>query len=310
MSAPVKVSATEDGIRLHRYFGRHYPNANMMLVRRLCRSGEIRINSKRCGEGDILKAGDLVRVPPIVQTSESNPCHSREGGNRIPTPDFGFSMTDLEKLRNCIIHNDDDIVAFNKPAGLAAQGGNGVKKSIDKMAAAMFPNDTVLLVHRLDRETSGVMIVAKTQVAAQKLSREFQTKEISKEYIAVLAGGVKGQKGEIDMVVDGKKAVTDYEVLGGLKNTLTFVRFRPLTGRKHQLRVHAANGLGSPIVGDDLYGGRAFDGKLKTILSPGHLYLFASKITFRHPANGKLLTIAAVMPEWMKQVAELCEIDI
>ena len=305
MGTPVKVSATEDGIRLHRYFGRHYPTTNLLLVRKLCRSGEIRINSKRCREGDILKAGDLVRVPPFAQ--------NRPEAKTPGDAEDGFSMSDLEKLRQCIIHDDNDIVVFDKPAGLAVQGGSGIKKSLDKMAAALFPLDTVLLVHRLDKETSGIMVVAKNQIAAQKLAKAFQTKEVAKEYVAVLSGGVKGGGGgggEIDSPVDEKKAVTKYEVLGGLKNNLTFVRFRPETGRKHQLRVHSKEALGAPIIGDDLYGGRKFDGKLKAILSPSHLYLVANKITFRHPRTGKLLTIKVAVPEWMRQVAELCEIEL
>jgi 23S rRNA pseudouridine955/2504/2580 synthase len=274
-----------------------------MLVRKLCRSGEIRVNSKRCAESDILKAGDLVRVPPIAQNRP-------DAKSKPDVPERGFSMSDLEKLRQCIVHDDDDIVVFDKPGGLAVQGGSGIKKSLDKMAAAMFPNDTVLLVHRLDMETSGVMVVAKNQAAAQKLSRSFQTKEVIKEYIAVLAGNVAPKEGEIDSPVDGKRAVTRYKVMGGLKNSLTFVRFRPHTGRKHQLRVHSANVLKSPIVGDDLYGGRRFDGKLKAILSPNRLYLVADRITFNHPKTGKLLTVRISVPEWMRQVAELCEVDV
>jgi 23S rRNA pseudouridine955/2504/2580 synthase len=272
------------------------------MTRKLCRSGEIRINSKRCSGTDVLKAGDLIRIPPIVANKQSVPQRKTEA--------LGFSLQDLEKLRQSIIHHDEDIVVFNKPAGLASQGGNGIKKSLDKMAQALLPNDTVLLVHRLDRETSGVIVLALNQMAAQKLSKAFQTKEVRKEYIAALSGKVSPKQGEIAEPVDGKKAITVYKVLGELKNTLTFVRFFPMTGRKHQLRRHSAHSLGAPIVGDELYGGRSFDGKLKTLISTKHLYLFASKITFRHPRTEKPLTISATMPEWMRQVADLCEIEI
>lgn len=303
MSVPVKVSATEDGIRLHRYFGRHYPSVNIMMVRRLCRSGEIRINSKRCRENEILRTGDIIRVPPACIP------RSQPDKSVFSAPIPVFSLADLEKLRQMIIHDDDDIVVFNKPGGLATQGGSGIKKSLDKMAAALFPNDTVLLVHRLDKETSGILVIAKNQYAAQFLANEFQSRNIQKEYIAVLSGGALPKRGIIDFQIGGKKAITEYEAMGGLKNTLTFVRFRPMTGRKHQLRIHAAEFLKAPIVGDDLYGGRRFDSKLKTILSTNHLYLFASKITMRHPKTGKSLTINAAMPEWMAQVASLCEIQ-
>jgi 23S rRNA pseudouridine955/2504/2580 synthase len=271
----------------------------MILIRKLCRSGEIRINSKRCNENAVLKTGDLVRIPPAVIESRKSGYEPRQ---------VNFSLAELEKLRKAIIHNDDDIVVFNKPAGLAVQGGNGIKKSLDKMAAALFPNDTVLLVHRLDKETSGIIIVAKNQKAAQKMAKDFQSRDIHKTYIALLSGGVSPKKGTISEPIGGKRAVTNYQVFGELKNTLTFVRFSPLTGRKHQLRIHSAFALGAPIVGDDLYGGRAFDSKLKTLLSAHHLHLFASKIVFRHPRSGKTLTISAEMPEWMRGVAELCEV--
>ncbi|MDR1071083.1 MAG: RluA family pseudouridine synthase [Rickettsiales bacterium] len=298
MIAPVKVSATEEGTRLHRFLLRQCPFGNMILVRRLCRRGEIRINSKRCDENAILKSGDLVRVPPVMQKRGPEPAKP------------GFSLSDLEKLRQRIVHNDEDVVVFDKPAGLAAQGGGGIKKSLDKMAAALFPNDTVLLVHRLDKETSGIIVVAKNHAAAQKLARDFQTRDVKKTYIALLSGGVRPKKGIIDEPLDGKKAVTRYDVLGELKAYLSFVRFSPETGRKHQLRLHSANALGAPIVGDGIYGSRVVDGKLKTILAPNHLYLFASKITFRHPRTGKLLTISAAVPEWMKSVADLCDVEL
>ncbi|MDR3208699.1 MAG: RluA family pseudouridine synthase [Rickettsiales bacterium] len=298
MIAPIKVSATEDGTRLYRFLLRHYPGSNMILVRRLCRSGEIRVNSKRCGENATLKSGDLVRVPPVIQN------------RRTETARTGFSLADLEKLRQRIIHDDEDVVVFDKPAGMAAQGGGGIRKPLDKMAAALFPNDTVLLVHRLDKETSGIIVVAKNHAAAQKLARDFQTKDVKKTYIALLAGGVRPKKGIIDEPVDGKKAVTRYDVLGELKDYLSFVRFSPETGRKHQLRVHSAGALGAPIVGDDVYGSRRLDGKLKTVLSPNRLHLFASKITFRHPKTGKLLTISAAVPEWLRSVADLCDVRL
>ena len=303
MVVPVKVSATENGTRLYRFLARHYPCVNMILIRRLCRSGEIRINSKRCKEIEILKTGDLIRIPPVVAN------HTSATKTKDVVKD-DFSFADLEKLRQCIIHNDDDIVAFNKPAGLATQGGNNVKKSLDKMAAALFPNDMARLVHRLDKETSGIILVAKNQIAAQRLSTAFQSKDIQKIYLALLSGGVSPKKGLINSPIGGKKAVTKYQVLGELKNALSFVRFAPETGKKHQLRIHSASALNAPIVGDTLYGGREFDAKLKTLISTNHLYLFASRVTFRHPRTGKQLTLNATMPEWMASVANLMEVEL
>jgi 23S rRNA pseudouridine955/2504/2580 synthase len=310
MIAPVKVSATEDGVRLRRWMARHYPDSNMILVRRLCRSGEIRINSKRCGENDVQKAGDLIRIPPSL-SPKSETQGQKSNGFGLPTSDIGlFSLSDLEKLRKCIIHDDGDVVVFNKPAGLAAQGGSGVKKPLDKMAAALFPNDTALLVHRLDKETSGVIVMAKNQMAAQKLARDFQSKGIHKEYIAVLSGAVRPRRGIIDDPIGGKSAVTKYEVIGELPGMLSVVRFTPHTGRKHQLRRHSSAVLNAPIIGDDLYGGGRIDAKLRALLSPNRLHLLASRLTFRHPRSGKTLTINAPVPEWMKPAIDLCEAKI
>ena len=298
MIASRKVSATEDGVRLSRWIMRYYPGSNKILIRRLCRSGEIRVNSKRSKIEDVLRSGDLIRIPPAI----ANLKKPKRNFQKID-----FSLADLEKLRKAIIYNDNDIVIFHKPSGLAVQGGSSIKKSLDKMAIALFPNDTVLLVHRLDKETSGIIVVAKNQNAAQKLAMDFQSKNIHKEYIALLSGKIKSKEGIIDEPIAGKKAITHYKVIGELKNYLTIVRFRPETGRKHQLRIHSAKVLGAPIVGDDLYGSRRIDGRVKTFLSLHHLYLFASKISFRHPKTGKILTINAIMPEWMKPAITLCE---
>jgi 23S rRNA pseudouridine955/2504/2580 synthase len=304
MILPVKVSVTEEGTRLGRWLMRHYGDANMIAVRKMCRSGEIRINSKRCTPDNILIAGDVIRIPPMITNGRPG-IEKKQIEHKIT-----FSLEELEKLRKVIIHNDEDIVVFNKPAGLAVQGGGGIKKSLDKMAAALFPNDTVLLVHRLDKETSGIIVVAKNQIAAQKLAYDFQTKNVHKEYLALLAGNVSQKSGTITEQINGKGAVTEYSVIGELKDHLTFVRFLPQTGRKHQLRIHAAFALGTPIVGDDLYGSRSDIGGMKSFLSPGHLYLFAQKISFRHPRTNKILTIKANAPEWMRSVATLCEIEL
>jgi 23S rRNA pseudouridine955/2504/2580 synthase len=231
---------------------------------------------------------------------------------RAPKPedaDVKFSSDELESLRKRIIHEDNDIVAFDKPAGLAVQAGGGIRKSLDRMAAALFPNDSALLTHRLDRDTSGVLVLAKNRGAAQKITQAFASKEIRKEYVAALAGSVPKKKGVINSPVNGKSAITEYEVMGGLKNVLTFVKFYPMTGRKHQLRIHSARVLGAPIIGDGIYGCHKADKRLEAAVSPGKLYLLAHKMTFPHP-SGKSLAIMAEIPEWMAETARLCEVRV
>ncbi|MCL2737498.1 MAG: RluA family pseudouridine synthase, partial [Alphaproteobacteria bacterium] len=188
---PVKVSPTEDGIRLVRWFARHYPRLSQIEFRKLCRTGQIRINAGRVRGNEVLYAGDVVRVPPAALARGDACAPKAESGRQ-------FSMSDLERLRKRIIHDDADIVAFDKPAGLSVQGGTGIKKSLDKMATALFPHDTILLVHRLDRETSGVIVLAKNQRAAQKLAEEFRSKTAGKEYLALLSGSPKQKRGTID----------------------------------------------------------------------------------------------------------------
>ncbi len=316
MAEFVKISKVEEGTRLLRWFLRHYPGMPQREFYRLCRGGQIRINSSRCKGMEVLTDGDVVRVPPTLQSFQK--VSKTETGEK-------YSLSDLEKLRKCIIHNDADIVVFNKPAGLAVQGGTGIKKSIDKMVAAMFPYDKTSLVHRLDRETSGLLVVAKNQKAAQNLAKQFQSKIAHKEYLALLQGTVATKSGVIDnYVIKGhvfedvakapkdshpQRAITEYKVLGEASGLLTWVLFSPKTGRTHQLRLHSAYSLGAPIVGDDLYGITRGDlgGALGALLKTQKLFLFAYKITFRHPGTGKTITLRAQLPDFMQSVVSFLE---
>lgn len=320
MADSITISTVEDGTRLLRWFLRHFPSMPQREFYRLCRGGQIRVNSRRCKGQEILHEGDAVRVPPTIGKYATAPAKTESGEL--------FSLSDLEKLRQTIIHNDDDIVVFNKPAGLAVQGGSGIRKSIDKMAAALFPYAKVSLVHRLDMETSGLLVVAKTQHAAQFLSREFQNKTARKEYLALLNGDVQESRGTIDnyllkgKVFDGPErengtgarphhAITEYRVLARASGMLTWILFLPLTGRTHQLRMHSAFCLNAPIVGDDLYGrGVQMDDGLHSVLATNNLFLFAYKITFRHPTTGRMMTFRAPVPEFMKPVISLMELPL
>ncbi|MCM1294618.1 MAG: RluA family pseudouridine synthase [Muribaculaceae bacterium] len=322
MAEPIIVSKTEDGIRLMRWFLRRFPSLPQREFYKLCRGGQIRVNSSRCHGHEVLCAGDAVRVPPTLTGYAARPQKKTESGER-------FSLADLEMLRKCIIHNDDDIVVFNKPAGLAVQGGTGIQKSVDKMAAALFPYDKISLVHRIDRETSGILVVAKNQRAAQSLAAQFQNKTAHKEYLALLRGNVMPMRGEIDnymakgrvfdspsRVDDGtgqrpQRAITEYRVLANASGYLSWVLFMPKTGRTHQLRVHSAFSLNAPIVGDNLYGGAVkSDGEIDAMLNTNNLFLFAYKITFQHPASGRMTTLRATVPDFMQPVIKFMEFPI
>ena len=320
MAELITISKTDDGTRLMRWFMRQFPSLPQREFYKLCRGGQIRVNSKRVHGREILNADDVVRVPPTM-AGFATQLHKSSSGDK-------FSLADLEMLRKCIVHNDSDIVVFNKPAGLAVQGGTGIKKSVDKMAAALFPYDKISLVHRLDRETSGLLVVAKNQRAAQHLSAQFQNKDAHKEYLALLNGAVKPLHGVIDnymlkgQVFDNpervnngtgqrpQRAVTHYQVLSSAGN-LSWVLFSPKTGRTHQLRLHSAFTLNAPIVGDNLYGrNNKEDDALRSMLATNNLFLFAYKLTFQHPSSGRMITMRAVVPEFMMTVIKFLELKM
>lgn len=323
MADVVTVSLVEDGTKLMRWFMRKFPAMPNRDFFKLCRGGQIRVNSARVDANRVLRAGDAVRIPPTIAMYAK-----RENVKKTETGS-AFSMSDLEMLRQAIVYNDDDIVVFNKPAGLAVQGGTGIRKSIDKMAAALFPYDKISLVHRLDRDTSGLLVVAKNQMAAQNLASAFQSKTAYKEYLALLNGSVSPKQGVIDnyivkgQVVDGperinggtgqrpQRAITEYRVLSDAGNSVSWVLFSPKTGRTHQLRIHSAYSLGAPIIGDDLYGtDKKVDFGLSAILATNKLFLFAYRITFHHPRTNKLITLRAEVPDFMKSVMSLLEFQL
>lgn len=316
----VTISKTDDGTRLQRWFVRNYPSMPLREFYKLCRGGQIRVNSKRVHGREILNAGDAIRIPPTI-AGFATKLHKSSSGDK-------YSLTDLEELRKCIVHNDDDIVVFNKPAGLAVQGGSGIRKSIDKMAAALFPYDKISLVHRLDKETSGLLVVAKNQRAAQNLSAQFQNKDAHKEYLALLNGDVKPARGVIDnfmikgMVFDTperinngagqrpQRAITNYQLLS-CAGGVSWVLFSPKTGRTHQLRLHSAFSLNAPIVGDVLYGRRAqMNDALRSMLVTNNLFLFAYKLTFQHPSTGRMMTLQATVPDFMVPVIKFLELKV
>ena len=319
MAEFITISDAESGTRVLRWFLRHYPGMLQRDFYKLCRGGQIRINSSRCKGIEILHTGDMVRIPPTLQSYQKS--NKTETGEK-------YLLSDLEELRKCVIYNDADIVVFNKPAGLAVQGGTGIKKSVDKMAAALFPYDKISLVHRIDRETSGLLVVAKNQKAAQDLSMQFQNKIAHKEYLALLQGNLPQKFGTIDNYVAkgqvfedfskipettvAQHAVTEYKVLGEATGLLTWVLFSPKTGRTHQLRLHSAFSLNAPIVGDDLYGtrNRGIDGVLGSVLNTQKLFLFAYRITLRHPGTGKEITLKAELPDFMQSVVKFFEFKI
>jgi 23S rRNA pseudouridine955/2504/2580 synthase len=298
-----EVIPDEADIRLDRWFRRHYPGLSQGALEKLFRTGQVRVDGKRVEAGTRLQPGQSVRIPPLPDAPALPP---------TPKPIDQNAARDLQRL---VIYRDDHVMALNKPHGLPVQGGPGITKHVDGMLDALRFDapDRPRLVHRLDRDTSGLLLLARTPGAAAKLAASFRGRKIDKTYWAIVVGNPEPPSGRIDRPVariggprgertaiagpDDKsaQAVTDYETLDATGKKFAFVALSPHTGRTHQLRVHMAS-LGTPILGDSKYGVE----KSQVEGYAGALHLHARALTFPHPAGGTL-TLQADLPPHMRE---------
>ncbi len=291
----------------------------------MCRKGEIRVDGGRARASARLLPGQIVRVPPIEEAGPAAPAPSVRGA---------ISDADVALIRSCVIYRDDDLIAINKPYGLAVQGGTGqAARHVDALADALKFDRTEKprLVHRIDRETSGVLLMARTAAAAADLARSFRRRETRKLYWAVVRGAPRPPEGDVTYALakartehgeamramghdgredggGGRAARSRYAVIEALGNRLAWVALSPITGRTHQLRVHMA-AIGHPIVGDFKYGSRPRDGgdESGTLLGPGlsrKLHLHARSLALRHPSTGTWLELTAPLPDHMASTWE------
>jgi 23S rRNA pseudouridine955/2504/2580 synthase len=294
------VGADDDGVRLDRWFKRHLPQVGFATVSRWARTGQIRVDGKRADVADRIVAGQVLRVPPGGITPESK-------GPRTRKP---LTEEQLELADSMVIHRDRAAIVINKPPGLATQGGSGTFEHVDGLLDAYAQSGPrPRLVHRLDKDTSGVLLVAATPGSAAFFSRRFSGRTARKIYWALITGvpsihdglielplakqpGTGGEKMMVDESGEGQPARTRYRVVDRAGNSACWVELQPLTGRTHQLRVHMA-AIGHPIVGDGKYGGQeAF--LTGTISRKMHLH--ARRLIIEHP-DGAPLDVSAELPE-------------
>jgi 23S rRNA pseudouridine955/2504/2580 synthase len=300
----IKVTEEDDGQRLDRWLKKRVPEIPYGLMQKFIRKGAIRVDGKRGKTDTRLAAGQEIRIPPVEDKPQT------ESGYRPGKGDEAF-------VKSITIYDDGDIMAINKPWGLASQGGGGVERHVDGMMESVLNKKGLRprLIHRLDRDTSGILLLARSAEAVRRLGKIFMGRRVRKIYWAITAPApsqddgvieaslVKGMKGAekdrmiIDDGEDSKHAITDFSVLERAGKQAAFVAFWPRTGRTHQIRVHAADALKCPIVGDPKYGGAEMS---SAGLAP-RLHLHARRLVLEHPMTGKELEIIAPLPDELKQ---------
>jgi 23S rRNA pseudouridine955/2504/2580 synthase len=312
MSKLYKVLPEESGIRLDRWFKRHYPDVAHGMVEKWLRTGQVRVDGKRTTANFRLEADQEIRIPPVAETPVL-PTASRTR----PKP---TDEKTIAKLRQSILLMDDHVIVLNKPAGLAVQGGTGMEGNhLDAMLDSLQFDaaERPRLVHRLDKDTSGVLVLGRTASATAKLTAAFRTREARKCYWALVVGVPKVRQGRIDAALaktmgahkdkmqvneeDGQNALTWFRVVDNLGKKAAWLEMEPRTGRTHQLRVHATL-LETPIQGDGKYGG--VDAYLDGVEISRKLHLHARAIRMPHPAGGELFAIAP-MPPHMSETFKL-----
>jgi 23S rRNA pseudouridine955/2504/2580 synthase len=309
-AASISIARDEDGIRLDRWFKRRYPALTHARLEKLLRTGQIRLDGKRAKSADRVAVGQTVRVPPQIVNEPAAP-------DEAPKPQPSSSQRG--SLEEAILYMDSTVIVLNKPPGLATQGGSGLTQHIDGMLDQLTfeKKQRPRLVHRLDRDTSGVLIVARTVPAAAAFAKSLAQRDAAKIYWALTRGvprqkrgtiraalAKEGERGrermEISEGEDAKRAVTEYEVIDYAGGDFAWVEAKPVTGRTHQIRVHLAS-LGTPIVGDFKYGAQDARGKGGI---PDRLHLHAREIDIAHPDGGRL-KVTAPLPAHMIKSWEL-----
>lgn len=307
----ISVGKDDADIRIDRWFKRHYPHVGFGIIQKKMRKGEIRLDGKRVKGNERIEPGQTVRVPPLGDT----PAPQRAAKPRL-------TEKDIQEAQRWVLYRDEAVIAINKPAGLPTQGGTGQTRHLDGMLDALRfgGSHRPRLVHRLDKDTSGVLLLGRTPNAAAALANAFKTKETDKRYWALVVGCPRQRDGRIilkmaklpvkgneRMVVsdDGQHSLTDYAVVENAGAQAAWLALKPHTGRTHQLRLHCAE-MEHPIVGDGKYGGaEAF---LSGAISR-KLHLHSHTVTFPHPDGGRI-SVTAPLPDHMQASFDMLGFDV
>jgi 23S rRNA pseudouridine955/2504/2580 synthase len=308
------VTADEAGMRVDRFLEARFPGLSFSHIQRIIRKGELRVNGKRAQPKQRLEAGQAVRIPPL-RLDQPKP---RTGGGDAATRDF---------LKSITLYEDADVLVFNKPMGLAVQGGSGTTRHLDGMLDVLrdAQGQRPRLVHRLDKDTAGCLLVAKTRFAASALAKTFRSRAARKIYWALVAGVPKPRQGRISTFLAKEEreddsfmriarhgeegashAVTYYAVVEAAARQLAWLSLKPVTGRTHQLRAHMAH-IGHPIVGDPKYFSKEnweLPGGMQN-----RLHLLARRILVPHPRGGTV-DVTAPLPPHMQQSWNLIGFDV
>ena len=295
------VAEDEHDIRLDRWFKRRWPHLTHIQVEKMARKGEIRVDGSRVKPQDRLTAGAAVRVPPLPEAAPRKPGDLHQ-----------LSERDIAYAKSLVLYEDEMVIALNKPHGLAVQGGTKTTRHVDRLLSAWGEGmQRPRLVHRLDRDTSGVLLLGKGPEAAKRLAGAFARRQAKKTYWAIVIGNPKPSAGQIDMALKktgindfemmrpadpkdprAEPAETAYATISRAAHRASWMALRPFTGRTHQLRAHMA-GIGHPILGDPKYG----DEKSRELSGILKLQLHARRIELDHPRGGKLIVEAPLSPE-------------
>ena len=311
----VTVTADEAGMRVDRFLEARFPSLSFSHIQRVIRKGELRVNGKRVDAKDRLEQGQAVRIPPLKLDAPKSAGLSEAEQNT------------LAFLRAITLHEDADVLVLNKPMGLSVQGGSGTTRHVDGMLDVMRDKSgqRPRLVHRLDKDTSGCLLVAKTRFAASFLAQVFRSREARKIYWALVAGVPKPKQGRISTFLAKEEreddsvmriarhgeegashAVTYYAVVETSARQLAWLSLKPVTGRTHQLRAHLAH-IGHPILGDPKYFNKenwALPGGIQK-----RLHLLARRIAVPHPRGG-VIDVTAPLPPHMVQSFNLLGLDL